>query len=247
MKIIKYKKLKSEKYKVYLDNEEEIELYEDTILKYDLLIKKEITNNYNQILEYNANLDAYYITLKYLNIRARSKKEIRTYLLKKEFDENVINDTINKLEKQGYINDLSFAKMFLNNKLITTSNGPQKIKKELMQHNISIDDINNVLEDYTDDIQIEKINKQINRIIKSNRNKGNVYLKRKIYSELNNEGFKSSLIENAINNINLEDDSDLAKKEYEKLYIKLSRKYSGKELEMKINQKLYQKGFHYEK
>ena len=36
---------------------------------------------------------------------------------------------------------------------------------------------------------------------------------------------------------------DLAKKEYDKLYKKLSRKYSGQELEFKINQKLYQKGF----
>ena len=37
--------------------------------------------------------------------------------------------------------------------------------------------------------------------------------------------------------------NDLLKKEYDKLYKKLSLKYSGKELENKIRNKLYQKGF----
>ena len=43
------------------------------------------------------------------------------------------------------------------------------------------------------------------------------------------------------------DTSDIAKREYEKLYKRLSRKYSGKELEYKIKEKLYQKGLSYEK
>ncbi len=248
MKIEKYQKLKSGKYKVFLENESTMELYEDTILKYNLLITKEIGENILKELEKdNYSLDAYYISLKYLNIRPRSKKEINDYLLKKEFTSDTINETIKRLENQGYINDLSFGRMFLNNKLITTTNGPLKIRKELQQHNLSNDDINLILEDYTEDIQEEKIAKQINRIIKSNRNKGNVYIKRKINMELNNEGFNTSLIELALNNLELEDDSNAAKKEYDKLYNKLSKKYSGSELEFKINQKLYQKGFHYEK
>lgn len=248
MKILRYKKLKSGKYQVELDNSNKIELYEDTILKYDLLLTKEIEETkLDTILQYNDKFDAYYLTLKYLNIRARSKKEIKDHLKKKEYSEDIILETVSKLENQGYLNDLGFAKSFLTNKLITTSNGPLKIRRELLQHELSNEDINIVLEDYTDEIQIEKIKKQVNRIIKSNRNKGNVYLKRKLYTELNNEGFKPSLIENELNNLELEDDSDLAKKEYDKLYKKLSRKYSGQELEFKINQKLYQKGFHYDK
>lgn len=248
MKILKYRKLKSGKYQVELDNNQKLELYEDTILNYDLLLKKEIEEEQlDCILKYNDKFDAYYCALKYLNVRARSKKEIKDYLKKKDYDENTISETISKLESQGYLNDLNFAKMFLTNKLITTSNGPLKIRRELLQHELSNEDINIVLEDYTNEIQIEKIRKQVNRIIKSNRNKGNIYLKRKLYNELNNEGFKPSLIETELNNIELDDDSDLAKKEYDKLYKKLSRKYSGQELEFKINQKLYQKGFHYEK
>ncbi len=248
MKIEKYQKLKSGKYKVYLEDDRKLELYEDSILKYNLLISKELDDKLiEEIQKDNNYLDAYYLSLKYLDIRPRSKKEINDNLVKKGFDSEVIIDTIKKLERQGYINDLSFGRMFLNNKLITTSNGPLKIRKELQQHNLSDEDINNILEDYTEDIQIEKINKQINRIVKSNHNKGNVYIKRKINMDLNNEGFSSSLVESAINSLELDDDENRAKIEYEKLYKKLSKKYSGSELEFKINQKLYQKGFHYEK
>ena len=50
-----------------------------------------------------------------------------------------------------------------------------------------------------------------------------------------------------MNNHEFKDDSDIAKKEYEKLYKKLSSKYEGAELEFKIKQKLYQKGLTYEK
>ena len=41
-------------------------------------------------------------------------------------------------------------------------------------------------------------------------------------------------------------EDDIAKKEYEKLYAKYSRKYSGLELQRKIKEKLYLKGLKYE-
>ena len=39
------------------------------------------------------------------------------------------------------------------------------------------------------------------------------------------------------------DDEDIKNKEYEKIYKKLSRKYSGYELEQMIKKKMYEKGF----
>ncbi len=248
MNIVKYKKINSSEYRLILDNGQTIDLYEDTILKYDLLLKKQIDEQIlNQLIKYNEKYKSYYESLKYLKIRIRSKKEIKQFLQKKNYSVDIINQTISKLEQHGYLNDMNFAKSFLTNKLITTSAGPMKIRKELKEHELSKEDIDKVLKDYTEDIQLEKIKKHISRVIKSNRNKGNVYLKRKIYIDLNNEGFSPKLIETELSNLILEDDQDLAKKEYEKLYKKLSKKYSGEELVFKINQKLYQKGFHYDK
>ena len=44
-------------------------------------------------------------------------------------------------------------------------------------------------------------------------------------------------------NINSDNQDELKLKEEEKLYKKLSRKYSGEELKRKVREKLYQKGF----
>ena len=44
MKIISYKKIKQNKYEVTLSNNESVLLYDDIILKYELLTKKEIDN-----------------------------------------------------------------------------------------------------------------------------------------------------------------------------------------------------------
>ena len=78
--------------------------------------------------------------------------------------------------------------------------------------------------------------------VKLNRNRSNIMLKRKIEKNLIDLGYHNYLINESLSKINT-DDQELYKKEYDKLYKKLSRKYQGKELELKIKQKLYQKGF----
>lgn len=246
MKIEKYKKLRNGKYEITLEDNSKLELYEDVILKYRLLLTKEIENNKKEILEFNQECDTYNTGLKYLKNRARSKKEILDNLIKKEYPQEFVEKAITKLEQQGYINDEIYSKSFLNNKLITTSNGPYKIKQEMFKKGIDKDIIEKTLEEYTSDIQKEKINKIVTRMIKANRNKGNILLKKKIYINLINDGFEKGIINDILEKQEFKSDEDIAKKEYEKLYKKLSKKYEGNELEYKIRQKLYQKGLIYE-
>ena len=67
MKIVKFQKKNSYIYKVYLDNNKVIELCEDIILKYDLLLSKEIIDDMlPSILKSNNISLGYYNTLKYI-------------------------------------------------------------------------------------------------------------------------------------------------------------------------------------
>ena len=59
-------------------------------------------------------------------------------------------------------------------------------------------------------------------------------------------GYDVDLINRVISEYDFSNDKDMVKKEYDKLYKRLSRKYSGNELEYKIKEKLYQKGLYYE-
>ena len=71
-------------------------------------------------------------------------------------------------------------------------------------------------------------------------------LRKKIYNDLIMMGYDTHLINKVLDEIDFSNDKDMVKKEYDKLYKRLSRKYSDKELEYKIKEKLYQKGLYYE-
>ena len=247
MKIIKYKKGTKGKYKIFLDNDNTIVLYEDVILKYNLLLTKEIDEKLLiEIDKYNQECDVYYIALTSINNRFKSTYELRQFLIKKEYPEDLIDKAIDKLLKQGYLNDQMYARSYINNQLITTNKGPYKIRKELSEKKIDSDIIEDEIELYTDEEQTNKIKKLIEKGIKTNHNRGGVVLKQKIYNDLKLNGYDINLINSIINDYSFENNQDIAKKEYDKLYRKYSRKYSGSELEKVIKEKLYQRGLKYE-
>lgn len=247
MKILKYKKKKNGQYELELESGEKLSLYEEVILKYELLLKKKVDEKEREkIFLSNQEYDVYYVALKSLKSRFKSVKDLRDFLLKKEYPQDYVDKAIQKLLKQGYLDDRSFAKAYINQQMITTSKGPRKIEKELLDKGVSSDIIYDELTIFTQDDQIEKIKKVANRAIRSNRSRGGAVLHKKIVHDLQTLGYDRSVIESVLSTLDFGDTKEIAKKEYEKLYRRLSRKYSGRELEYKIKEKLYQKGLYYE-
>ena len=193
MKIIKYQKKGNSEYQIYLDNGEKLTLHEDTILKNNLLYKKEIDRElYDYLIKDNNKYDIYNKCVKYIGVRLRSINEIREYMLRKEIPDNLIDDTINRLIKNKLLDDETFTKAFINDKLNFTTMGPYRIEQELKKHKIDSQIINKYINEIDYDFLEEKINKQINKLIKSNKKKTN--LKNKIYNNLLNLGYSSSFI-----------------------------------------------------
>ena len=131
--------------------------------------------------------------------------------------------------------------------MITSSRGPIKLSNELFSKGIDQSIVSKEILVFTDELQIEKINKIIRISLKSNRSRGGSVLKNKIINDLIVSGYDLSIINKVISDYEFDSNEEIAKKEYEKLYRKYSRKYSGRELEYKIKEKLYQKGLKYEK
>ncbi len=247
MKILKYKKKRNGQYELQLESGEELILYEEVILKFELLLKKKIEQSEKEkVLLCNQEYDVYYVALKALKNRFRSVKDLKELLLKKEYPVEYVEKAIDKLLKQGYLNDQSFAKAYINNQMITSSKGPRKIEKELLDKGVQSDIIFKELEVFTKEEQISKIKKIATRLIKSNRSRGGAVLRRKITHDIQMAGYDVSLINSVLSTMEFGDTKDIAKKEYDKLYRRLSRKYSGRELDYKIKEKLYQKGLYYE-
>jgi len=245
MKILKYKKKKNGMYELELDNGVIVDTYEEVILAHDLLITKNINDiDYNSIEKDNKYYDCYYRALKLIKVSAKSRKELYLKLGSLDYENSDINGALDQLEKQGYLNDMAYANSYVNLKIMTTCYGPGKIRRELEQKGIAQSVIEKVMLQYTRQIQREKIDKIVNKQIRANHNKSNALLKRKIGNDLVMQGFYREDINSAIDNSNFSDDKLIMQKEYEKIKNRLSKKYSGQELEYKIREKMAQKGFY---
>ncbi len=242
MKIIKYTKMKSNKYKVKIDDIE-VKLYDDVIIKYQLLRKKEITDEeFQEITEYNDNLEAYYKGLKYLSSKMRTEKEIFFYL-NKVYSKRVCNEVIDKLKNNGYINKEVYLKAYIDDQVNLGSYGPEKIKKDLIKLGYTQDEEEARINKIDDNVWLEKLERLVGKKIKTNHSYGSYKLKEKILFDLMNTGYYKWMIEEVINSFEFEDDLALVQKEYKKAYNKLSKKLEGSELAYQIKMKLLQKGF----
>ena len=242
MKIIKYKKIGSNKYKIYFDDDS-IVLYEDVILKHNLLLKKEIDSELLvEINKDNYKSSIYDVSLKYIGIRMRSKKELKEYLIKKKFDIKDIEECIQKLEYQGHLNDEYFCKCYINDKINLTNNGLDKIKNDLIKLGIEESVIDEKLSNIDKNILKDKLVKIINKELRVNVKLPIGKIKQKIVNRCINLGYKLNDINEILDNINIESNSDITN-DYNKLYKKYSLKYDEYKLKNVLKSKLYQKGY----
>lgn len=240
MKINKFTKLKDGMYKLEL-NDRVLILHEDLILKYELLITKKITDSLIIELDSeNKMYVGYNLALKYLKNKKRSIKEIKNYLEKNGVD-NYSCKIIDKLINQGYLNDDDYASSYIKDRINLSNDGPNKIKKFLLDMEIDNDIIDGHLKMFNENLEIERINKIIAKLLIGNK-KGDFNFKLKVKNYLFNLGYNDYVISNCLENVKI-DDKELREREYQKLYRKYQKKYSGYELENKIKQSLYIKGF----
>ena len=243
MEIKKYKKDKNNTYKVYIDDEV-ITLYDDVIIKYNLLINKIIDKDkFNEITTYNDFLDGYYKSIKYINKKLRTEVEIRKYLSKLEIRTNEIDKIIKLLYKDGYLNKEIYLKAYINDGYNLTSNGPEKIKKDLISLGYSDEEIVDYLYKLDWNIRIEKI---LNKKIKQNHRLSNNNLKTKLLNDIIKLGYEKEDILFYLEKLELDSDEDILIHEYNKIKNKYISKYEGNELEYKIINYLYKKGFNIE-
>ena len=190
MNIEKYELTKKNKYNVYLSNGEVLTLDERVITSNELLLKKELNNElYQKISNENKVYEMLDISIKYISIRLRSIKEIKDYLNKKYKEQDLIDETTSKLISLGYLDDNKFAKAFIKDKLKFTSMGDYKIKLELEHLGVSYDIIEENISMIDEQELEDKMKKQIDKMIRTNKKYEGNLLKNKVYTHLVSAGF----------------------------------------------------------
>ncbi len=242
MKVEKIEKLKSGKYKIKIDGEV-ITTYDDVILDNHLLFQKEISREeYAKIGKDSQYAEIYHKTLNYVLRKVRSSKEVDEFLANFKIPKTEIAKIKKRLEKNGLLSDLSYVKAYISDSLYLRNDGPLKIQTDLLAKGL---DENIVLEEIAkiDDTYVkEKLEKLIQKRVSHDHKHSKYQLQQKILLDMIHLGYDRDMILSSLEQIEFSDNSQL-EKEYDKCYQKFSRKYDGYDLERKIKEKLYSKGF----
>ena len=122
---------------VYLESNEKFNLFYGNELIKTLSSKSEISHNqYSSLITEDKKFRCRHKAIRYISIRNRSKFEIVNYLKKKEFDEDIIQETINYLNSKKLLNDYEFAIQFVESRLRGKPRGKNLILKDLYKRGI---------------------------------------------------------------------------------------------------------------
>lgn len=242
MKILKYKKGRKNEYKIFTDEQEYV-LYDDIIIKHELLLKKEISKKeWDTIIKENNLLKAYYEGIKAIAVKLRTAKELRSLLKKKNYLDKEIAYAIERLNKEGYLNHQVYIEAYIHDALTLKLEGKKKISSELEKLGFSDEEIQEQLSKVDPKIYQDKIEKYVLKKLKANRKSVSEF-KRKITFDLIQKGFNKKDVEAFLNTLEIEENTIEIEKNINRLYNKYMSKYDLYTVKNKIRQYLYNKGY----
>ena len=244
-KISKIKKINN-KYTIILSDNSSLSFYSDTLIKYNLLKPREISDKeLEEVINYNNYIEAYNKSLTYISYKQRTKKEIKDKLCNYSID--VMDKVIKKLDELSLLDEKKYIEAFINDQINLGNKGPFYIKKELKKLNINIDYIDEILNNINEDVWIEKVKKIVDKKINTNKKLPKERLLLKIKNDLILLGYSKNIIDKVLSNIIIEEDNEVIEMAFDNEYKRLSKKYKDKELEKKVKYNLYKKGFSLER
>ena len=149
---------------------------------------------------------AYQRAIRYIGFRMRSVSEVQQKLNQQDIDTVVIENVIERLQKSGLLNDLSFAQMWIENRNEFRPRSHRMLAIELVKKGIQSDIISQIIEETTSDevLAYTAAKKQVRKY----KHLGWQEFRRKLSSFLARRGFSYSTINPTVNQVWVERDSE---------------------------------------
>lgn len=222
-------------YNVYLDNATTIlvdendifnfKIYKDNYLSEENIAYLNDKNSYYHCLNDAVNL---------MNAKFYASKQLSTKLESKGYNKYDIERVVSYLDSINLVDDNAFYDSYVVSK-VSQGYGPMYIKHKLYELGIN-EDVYIAYEQQYDMLKNKYMKLPFNKYSKSVINK-------KFKDKMIKQGFNIEIIQEVINNIDVEENSDAIKVDYKKLYNKYQNKYDSIKLQFTIKQKLMQKGY----
>jgi regulatory protein len=134
------------RYSIFVDGTYTFSLSSDALLEEGLTIGREIDESELVVLK-KLSLDdkAYGLTLAYIARRMRSEGELRGYFRRKQYSHELADELISRLKRSRWIDDVSFAERWIENRRQLKNSSTKKLRVELRQKHIRSDIIEQLL------------------------------------------------------------------------------------------------------
>ena len=147
-------------------------------------------------------------SFRYLSGRSHSRFELKTKLLKKNYNKDIIETVLNDLNKSGFINDEQFAADYLRSRL-AKKNGPLKIKAELIKKGVGREAIDSAFDGEYDEKNAVETGREIAQkkySILKNRGIEIKKIKQKLFVYLSGKGYPPNIVNQIMNNMEFNDE-----------------------------------------
>lgn len=131
---------------IYVDDEFYTGLAMDTLIKHSLKVGDEIDDaEFSGIVLESERISLFNKCLDYIGSSYKTTKQVRDYLRRKEYDDDMIKVTLEKLKEYRVLDDDNFARMYIST--YKTKYGNNMLRKKLAEKGVSKSSIDEVLEE----------------------------------------------------------------------------------------------------
>lgn len=149
---ISYSKSK-EVFEVVFEDETKLLLNYNIFEKYKVSVDMDFSETEIQEMKYFSDIErAKSGAINYISGKLKTKYEVKLKLKEKDFTEDIIDEVIDILEREEYLNDRLYCEVFIEDKKQLNGYGKNKIKSLLIQKGVS----KSVFEDFLDEFEYEE-------------------------------------------------------------------------------------------
>lgn len=199
---INYSKSK-EVFEVVFEDETKLLLNYNIFEKYKVSVDMDFSENEILEMKYFSDIErAKSRAINYISGKLKTKYEVRLKLKENGFAEDVIDEVLDILEKEEYLNDKVYCEIFIEDKKKLNGYGKNKIKSLLIQKGIS----KNIFEDFLNEFEYDEefdnaLKMGIKKLKLLSNEEDNFKKKQKIINYLTYRGFGFDVINDVLKEI----------------------------------------------
>jgi regulatory protein len=192
---IEQQKKRTGRYSVYIDGQYAFSLSDNDLVASKLFPSQELTaDELSGLMRLSAESKARDRVYNYLSYRQRSEREIRNYLRKDKHDDEFINQTLERLRRQGLVSDEQFAASWVVDRASLKPRSRKRLEQELRQKGVAADVIEATLAGIGDEGEMTAIRQVASKKLALSKFQD----QQKLISYLIGQGFDYYLVKRAL-------------------------------------------------